>query len=166
MAQDPVMTQLWPSCDPVMTQLWPSCYDLIVAKFGSCDIHRTEIGVSRPFSRFSADTLYSCVADDNCDYEVHVIALFRSERTFVDLNITVNGTGSRPLILVLSSHEPVQWRLRYLTPGVTIHTALVVSFTAESASLCAHVCAYKVRSKCYHNNETNYTHSNVFWIQF
>ena len=48
----------------------------------------------------------------------------------MDLNITVQGGRSRPLILVLSSFEAVQWRLRYLTPGVTIDLAIVVSDTS------------------------------------
>lgn len=73
---------------------------------------------------------YSCVANDNCDYEVHVIGNYRSNghvhnTGHTDLYLTVTGTSNRPLILVLSSYEPVQWTV-YVPRGVQVEKVILV----------------------------------------
>ena len=83
-------------------------------------------------------TYYGCVSDlFNCDYEVHVIANYESSNghhgfgiprvagsTYVQFNIS--GQSSKPLVLVFTSHEPVNWQL-YLPSGAVVNRILVVS---------------------------------------
>ena len=83
-------------------------------------------------------TYYGCVSDLlNCDYEVHVIANYESSNghhgfgirrvagsTYVQFNI--KGQSSKPLILVFTSYEPVNWVLS-LPSGVVVNRILVVS---------------------------------------
>ena len=42
-----------------------------------------------------------------------------------DVVLTVTGESPRPLILVLTSYEPVRWRLS-VTSGVTINRVILV----------------------------------------
>ena len=89
-------------------------------------------------------TSYGCVSDLlNCDYEVHVIANYESSNghhgvgipnvagnTYVQFNI--NGQSSKPLVLVFTSTQPVNWRL-YLPSGVVVNKILVVSSLPDNA---------------------------------
>ena len=78
------------------------------------------------------------MAFDNCNYDVHVIGNYESSNgrhgVFVereagdtDVVLTVTGESPRPLILVLTSYEPVRWRLS-VTSGVTIDRVILVSY--------------------------------------
>ena len=95
------------------------------------------------------ETNYSCVATDNCDYEVYVIANYRSSKgqwwymlvsgILVNLwvgdiyvNLTVNGQSSRPLILVFVSSQPVKWILT-VSGEVEINRVIVVSSGCSNA---------------------------------
>ena len=83
----------------------------------------------------SPETVYGCVSSTvNCEYEVHVIAIYESrdhgfgaprvaENTYVQFNI--NGRSSKPLVLVFTSYEPVNWQLS-LPSGVVVNRILVV----------------------------------------
>ena len=76
--------------------------------------------------------MYSCVAFDNCDYDVHVIGNNGSSNRYnaagvIDVQLSVTGESARPLILVLTSHEPVRWRLNVTSAGVTIDRVILVS---------------------------------------
>ena len=86
-------------------------------------------------------TFYGCVSTaTNCEYDVHVIANYESSNghhgpyirrvagdTYVTINI--NGQSSKPLILVFTSYEPVNWQLS-LPSGVVLNRILLVgSFT-------------------------------------
>ena len=92
------------------------------------------VGVPRFDNRLQ--TTQSCVANENCNYDVHVISNsesvrrhgFRSARiagtTNVDLRVT--GDGSKPLILVFVSYSPVRWILS-VPRGVVIDNIVLVS---------------------------------------
>ena len=83
-----------------------------------------------------SQTTYSCVANENCNYDVHVISNYegdynhgfgpvtRSGNTNVELR--VSGHGSKPLVLVFVSYEPVNWILS-IPSGVVIEKVLLVS---------------------------------------
>ena len=82
----------------------------------------------------SAQTTYSCVADDNCNYDVHVIANYESNGHTgfrvhntgnTRVNLAVTGTSSKPLILVFVSYEPVRWTLS-IPSGVVIDRVILV----------------------------------------
>ena len=84
------------------------------------------------------ETTYSCEASDNCDYDVHVIGNYESSNGrhgfFIkrqagdtDVQLSVSGVSSRSLILVLTSYEPVRWRLRVIPSSVVIDKVIVVS---------------------------------------
>ena len=95
----------------------------------------TSIGT--PTTDGDLESTYSCVASDNCDYEVHVIGNYESSngrhRFYIQrqtgdtyVYLTVSGQSSRPLILVFVSYEPVRWRLS-VPSGVQINRVIVVS---------------------------------------
>ena len=108
------------------------------ARVGSCHIEK-EAGnsVGRPTFDGESQTTYSCVANDNCNYDVHVISNYEGNgqhgfgriRTTgnTQVNIRSSGESSRPLILVFVSYEPVIWRLS-IPNGVVIDRAILVSF--------------------------------------
>ena len=92
--------------------------------------------VGTPTTDGDSETTYSCVASDNCNYEVHVIGNYESsngrhgfftERVAgdTDVVVSVSGESLHPLILVLTSYEPVRWRLS-VTSGVTIDRVILV----------------------------------------
>ena len=109
---------------------------------GSCLIERNSGRFGTPTTDGDPETTYSCVASDNCNYEVHVIGNYESSngthgylantlrvagKTDVVLNVT--GASSHPLILVLTSVEPVRWTIN-VTSGVTIDRVILVCFIA------------------------------------
>ena len=75
-------------------------------------------------------TTYSCVTDcTGAQYEVHVIGMyssynFRNRNTIVEM--TVCGESSKPLVLVLTSYEALNWTVN-VPNGITIERILVVS---------------------------------------
>ena len=108
---------------------------------GSCHIHSEDnSALATPTFRGSPPvangySTYSCVANNNCDNEVHVIGNYESNSQhsfnyhptgYTDLFLSVTGNSSRPLILVLSSYEPVQWML-HIPSGVVLSKVIIVS---------------------------------------
>ena len=103
-----------------------------------CQIEQnSESSVGTPTTDGAPETTYSCVSSDNCNYEVHVIGNYESSNgrhgVFVereagdtDVVLTVTGESPHPLILVLTSYEPVRWRLS-VTSGVTIDRVILVN---------------------------------------
>ena len=80
-------------------------------------------------------TTYSCVADENCDYDVHVISNYEGNghtgpgihnTGTTNVQLRVSGQSSKPLVLVFVSYEPVNWVLNVLS-GVVIEKVLLVS---------------------------------------
>jgi hypothetical protein len=76
-------------------------------------------------------SFYSCVANDNCENEVHIIGHHESNTHsgfagFTNLYLTVTGSSSKRLILVLSSYEHVRWTL-HIPRGVVINRVIIVS---------------------------------------
>ena len=81
-----------------------------------------------------SQTTYSCVADENCNYDVHVVSNYEGDghtgfrvhdtgTTYVDMNVI--GPSLKPLILVFVSYEPVNWILN-ITSGVVVDKVLLV----------------------------------------
>ncbi len=83
----------------------------------------------------SAGSGYSCVNNENCDNEVHILGSYESMRRgfrqhptgYANVYLSVTGSSSRALILVLSSYEHVQWTL-HIPRGVIISRVIIVSF--------------------------------------
>ena len=104
----------------------------------SCLVRRNSgLSVGTPTTDGDSEATYSCVAFGNCNNEVHVIGNYESSNgvhgVFVereagdtDVVVSVTGESSCPLILVLTSYEPVRWRLS-VTSGVAIHRVILVS---------------------------------------
>ena len=111
---------------------------IYTAHIGSCLIEKDSgTSVGSPSTRGDPETTYSCVATDNCNYDVHVIGNYESsngrhgfgvQRVAGDTNVQlrVSGQSSRPLILVLVSYEPVRWRLS-ITGAAVIDRVILVS---------------------------------------
>jgi hypothetical protein len=117
-----------------------------VADTGSCLIKQDSASiVGTPTTDGDSETTYSCVASDNCNYEVHVIGNYESSNgrkgeSFInrvagdtDVIVSVSGESPRPLILVLTSYEPVRWRLS-VTSGVTIDRVILSSYYNSTVS--------------------------------
>ena len=102
---------------------------LSTAHVGSCLIEKnSDTSIGSPSDSGDLQTTYSCVAFDNCNYEVHVIGNIEGRQRGTrntDVLLTVTGESPRPLILVLTSYEPVRWRLN-VTSGVTIDGVILV----------------------------------------
>jgi len=102
---------------------------------GSCHITQgASVRVGTPTYTGKSQTTYSCVANDNCNYDVHVIANYESNGHSgfrihntgnTNVNLAVTGTSSKPLILVFVSYEPVNWTLTIPT-GVVIDRIILV----------------------------------------
>ena len=75
------------------------------------------------------DLVVAVVIGDN---EVHVVSNYESDSLQVsepglaNLRLTVTGRSSRPLVLVLTSYEPVEWVLN-IPVGVVIDRVIIVS---------------------------------------
>ena len=90
-----------------------------------------------------AQTTYSCVANDNCNYDVHVIANYESNGHTgfrvhntgnTGVNLRVTGTSTKPLILVFVSYEPVRWTLS-IPSGVVIDRVILSSYYLDNSSV-------------------------------
>lgn len=108
------------------------------ASIGDCVVTEGELKtdvVGIPTYRGDTQTNYSCVANENCNYDVHMISNYEGDSvhgwfrrrtvgtTHVDVRVT--GVGTKPLVLVFSSYEPVKWILSIPT-GVVIDSVLLV----------------------------------------
>ena len=91
----------------------------------------------------STGDIYSCVANANCNYDVHVLSCYeaRSDHGFsyhptgqsvVDISVT--GQSSRPTVLVLASYEPIEWTLN-IPSQIVIDTVIVVSYSSYSIDI-------------------------------
>ena len=102
---------------------------------GNCRVTQgASVRVGTPTYSGRAETTYSCVANDNCNYDVHVIANYESNGHHdfrvhntgnTSVNLVVNGTSTKPLILVFVSYEPVRWTLN-IPSGVVIDRVILV----------------------------------------
>ena len=102
---------------------------------GNCRITQgASVRVGTPTDSGSAQTTYSCVANDNCNYDVHVVSIYESDRYHgyrhtntrdTRVNLRVTGTSTKPLVLVLVSYEPVRWTLS-IPSGVVIDRVILV----------------------------------------
>ena len=107
---------------------------MYAADFSGCLIEESpSTHVGSPTTAGSPETVYGCVSSTvNCEYEVHVIANYKSSYGSYgvarDTNVHVNiyGQSSKPLILAFTSYQPVNWRL-YLPSGNVVNRILLVS---------------------------------------
>ena len=106
-----------------------------IAIDGNCRVTQgASIRVGTPTYSGRAQTTYSCVANDNCNYDVHVVSIYESDPYHgyhhtntrnTRVNLAVNGTSTKPLILVVISYEPVRWTLN-IPIGVVIDRVILV----------------------------------------
>ena len=109
------------------------------AIIGSCHITKdNSTALGTPTFSGQSQTTYSCVANENCRYNVHVIGNYEGNgrhgfgvqrttgRTNVNLRVSGPNEGTKPLILVFVSYEPVTWILS-IPNGVVIERILLVS---------------------------------------
>ena len=115
--------------------LWSNCTHWFLAISGQCHIERdSSSAVGTPTFEGRSQTTYSCVANENCDYDVYVISNyegnghtgFRIHNTgTTNVQLSVGGQSSKPLVLVFVSYEPVNGILN-IPRRVTIDKVLLV----------------------------------------
>ena len=103
---------------------------------GDCRIEQDSwSAVGTPTFEGQSQTTYSCEADENCNYDVHVIGNYegnghtdlRVHNTgTTNVNVRVTGQSSKPLVLVFVSYEPVNWILNIDFPGRVVFKVLLV----------------------------------------
>ena len=103
---------------------------LCLAISGDCHIERGSASVvGTPKFGGQLQTTYSCVANENCDYDVHVVGNYGGDNgnliTRTNVQLRVSGESSKPLVLVFVSYEPVNWILS-IPQGVIIEKVLLV----------------------------------------
>ena len=80
--------------------------------------------------------MYSCLVPDNLNpnYDVHILSVYKatSNRAFQthptgtsDVRLSLSREALKPIVLVLVSYEPVEWRLT-VPSGVEIERVLLV----------------------------------------
>ena len=129
---------LWVDCCFLADCNYSSNYVNAPAIIGSCHITKdNSTALGTPTFTGQSQTTYSCVANDNCRYNVHVIGNYESNgrhgfgiqrttgRTNVNLRVSGPNEGTKPLILVFVSYEPVTWILS-IPSGVVIERILLV----------------------------------------
>ncbi|XP_035673048.1 uncharacterized protein LOC118413629 [Branchiostoma floridae] len=102
---------------------------------GSCAIRR---GSENAEASQAAEQTFSCVADDNSQYEVHVLGVYEGvgrRRLAGEMNVHVTtGQVSKPLVLVFSSYEAVNWVL-HLPEDVEVHKVLLISYNIDKSDV-------------------------------
>ena len=103
---------------------------------GECRIEQdSSSAVGTPTFEGQSQTTYSCKADENCNYDVHVISNyegnghtgFRVHNTGrTNVNVRVTSQSFKPLVLVFVSYEPVNWILNIDFPGRVVSKVLLV----------------------------------------
>ena len=108
--------------------IYPYVYH--AARVGDCHIRATSETSSSGYRN------YSCIVPDNLNpnYDVHILSVyeairrgFRQHPTGTSyVSLVVSGEVVKPIILVLVSYEPIEWRLS-VPSGVEIERVLLVS---------------------------------------
>ncbi|XP_078588481.1 uncharacterized protein LOC144869249 [Branchiostoma floridae x Branchiostoma japonicum] len=113
---------------------------------GSCEIRSgSPAAQAEAFQDSEPRQTYSCVADDNNQYEVHVLGVYegvgrrsdvrQSNIGAAEINVHVTaGQVSKPLVLVLSSYEAVNWVL-HLPEDVEVHKVLLIANDIDQSSV-------------------------------
>ena len=100
------------------------------ARVGDCHVRRSPESAS----------VYSCLVPDNLNpnYDVHILSVYEatssgSSRThptgFSNVSLSLSGEALKPIVLVLVSYEPVEWRLT-VPSEVKIERVLLVGIIA------------------------------------
>lgn len=88
----------------------------ISARYGNCIIRPnplSALGYRDPSVTSEYKALYSCTANDNPIFEVHVIAILASNSLRNEYNIAVvaKGEPTKPIILILTSSAGINWKI-------------------------------------------------------
>ena len=103
---------------------------LLLAQIGDCHIEQSS----------DSPNGYSCLVPDNlnANYDVHIISVYEASSNHFfryhptgtsNVRLFVSGEVVKPIVLVLVSYEPIEWRLSIPT-GVEIERVLLVSCNA------------------------------------
>ena len=100
--------------------------NILLARVGDCHVRRSPESAS----------VYSCLVPDtlNPNYDVHIISMYQAISTcaFCDhptaaaaVKLSLSGEALKPIVLVLVSYDPIEWRLT-VPSGVEIERVLLV----------------------------------------
>ena len=107
------------------------------AKVGSCSIQidpLVAIGDKSKDSRASGGySLHSCTANDNPNYEIHVVGIYGDRRNRnMRVRLIKKDDVTKPIIVVLTSNEPTNWNI---DSSVLLQKVIVVSVIVQSIYL-------------------------------
>ncbi|XP_078602742.1 uncharacterized protein LOC144876860 isoform X1 [Branchiostoma floridae x Branchiostoma japonicum] len=114
---------------------------------GSCAIRRASpTAQAAAFQSSVPRETYSCVADDNSLYDVHVLGVYEGvgqtwpfqqdpvAAAEMDVHVSAGKDYGKPLVLVLSSYEPVNWVL-HLPAEVEVQEVLLVAYHLDQSNV-------------------------------
>ncbi|XP_078667777.1 uncharacterized protein LOC144909589 [Branchiostoma floridae x Branchiostoma belcheri] len=113
---------------------------------GSCEIRwYSPTAQASAFLDSKPTQTFSCVADDNNQYEVHALAVYegvgsgfqqnKAEAPEMNVNVYVTPDPiSKPLVLVLSSYEAVNWVLN-LAEDVEVQKVLLIAYEIDQSNV-------------------------------
>ena len=110
------------------------CFLPVLAQVGDCHITATSEASRQGYRN------YSCIVLDNLNvnYDVHILSVYEASvnRAFRQhptgtsyVSLSVSGEVVKPIVLVLVSYEPIEWRLS-VPSGVEIERVLLVRVNA------------------------------------
>ena len=129
------------SFEPVDATINSNFLNLLANAYG-CRIQlNTDAALAKPrYNNQQPQTIYSCTPEDSSSqYEVYVLSVYevinRRPPSTGDatVNIVSRGRSDRSIILVLGSHEPVNWILK-LPADIIISKVILVSTPQELKS--------------------------------
>lgn len=108
----------------------------ISAVFGNCTIRKnSKLLLDHIYwTGATFSDMYSCTADDNPVYEVHVVAVHSRNSENQNVNITVKQRGlvTKPIVIVLTSYNLSKW---WVLSGVPLYRVITNVSTSHWHSL-------------------------------
>ena len=107
-----------------------SFLNIFLAQVGDCHVERSPESAS----------VYSCLVPDNLNpnYDVHILSVYEATSSRAsgthptgtsNVRLSLSGVALKPIVLVLVSYEPVEWRLT-VPSEVEIERVLLVGIIA------------------------------------
>ncbi|XP_070570423.1 uncharacterized protein [Ptychodera flava] len=131
---------------------------------GGCEIKKNAANPAATAKLEGQDReLYSCIDNDNDDYEVHAIGVYegRAHRTATRSTVRIQKVArpDRPIVLVLATYEPINWVVE-MPNDVTIDRVLLIAYHISDTDVVARGGAIRTVERLPYSTETPYGYGN------